>query len=274
MNRMLCMILSAILAIVAGCDGNEPNATTGGEGGTTIASGGGGMGGTTHVGGTECPDALCPEGGSGGTGGAGGSVVCEAEAPLGCTLPDPELSFDPYVPPQGFFSPILPWRAEGASAGCMGPFEPGQPKQYAVIAMGSKDVPTEMPIDIWATDTPDPTNHVLDYKVLPFAATEPTVGGAVLARYKLPEPIEGAPYLCIATSLADYYPLAVGIGSCEVPTFAWWRGLPWNEQNGDGEPQADELTWAPLACPIDTTTDDGTPAVNAYHVHLGYGVRP
>ena len=181
------------------------------------------------------------------------------------------------------FGPIGVWEQNGASAGCVGPF--AEDRTYSRVVVGYMpgappqnlaEPPAFLPVELRAT-TYDLDSHLPDYYDAPLEAVEPTESEMLLGVYTVPPVVLPAGQLaCVTTPLSDHWPTGIYHGECRDPRRARRHGLPVDPGWVDlGEaPPNKALTWALLACPSDTTADDGTPIVGAYERDLAYGVRP
>jgi hypothetical protein len=187
-------------------------------------------------------------------------------------MPDPLLAYDP-AESVGFpLGPIAPWEWQGASIACLGPFTAEE--SFSAVRVGQNNVADELAIDVWVQATSDASGHAFAWTERPLTATMPGPDGLTHGVYAVP-PVSGPGYVCVAVPLSSYQPYTVLTGACEVPALAQWLGLPWTDLNGDGEADGPhELAVAPLACPRDVTSEDGTPAVGEYHVSFPYGLVP
>lgn len=269
--KIQMMTVTAVVSLVLAACGGEATSTGGGQGGNA-----GGAGGTGGHAGSSTTTTSATTTSTGGTGGEGGATpdVCPTEDPPGCKMDDPLTAYHPSANVSGAFGPIAPWENAGGSISCFGPFTAGKTFTKALVGLSvDPDPQSTMPLDVWVQDGPDATGHTFEWVDRPLESTEPGPEGLVMGVYTVP-PVVGPGYVCVSAPLASYWPFEVQVVDCEVAALAQWLGLPWHDADGDGLTTTDELTVAPLSCPKDTTTEDGTPSVSTFNVHLPYAIRP
>lgn len=270
------LMFIGLLAALAGCGGETETSTTTGTG---AAGGSGGAattaGGTGGVGGTSSST-------TGGTAGAGGEapLACYDTAPAGCETPDPLLAYDPTGDVQGAFLPILPWEKAGGSISCFGPFD-NFTVGHVSVGFATATLPDFLPIDVWTEPAevvgevpPAHTFAWVEFPRIDETPGEGSLSSLTFGIFAVPPVVAAKKMVCVSIPLAAYAPIAISPGACEVPSQTRWLGLPWTDTNGDGVSSTDELKVALLACPLDTTGDDGTPAVNPYSNTFAYGILP
>lgn len=265
--RLWVLWLVAVLCSVLGC-GGPPQSGVGGSGG----SGGEGAGGSAAHGGPCGP--LC-EGGGGATSTTTTTPTKACDADPGCAYGDPLLSFDEGAEVVGVFGPIPPWRTGGAVEGCGSPLGSPYDVTQAVVGFGGPP-PDTLPVAVRFVDSYDLAPYLPSFVDLALSSTEAGPGSTTLGVYDLPATVQAnaGQIPCVAVPLSADYPVAVTQPTCEDPRRSRWLGLPVSPSwTGDADPTMEELTWALLACPIDTTTDDGTPAVAIYKGDFLRGVR-
>jgi len=255
------------MTLALGCEG--ASVTTGGASSTGTGLGGSG-GGVVASGGT---------GGAAMTTSATGTTstavpVCEVPDP-GCDYPDPLLSYEPETIVYDLFAPIPWWETNGASEGCVGPFLADLVIGRVVVGFPWSMVPESIPVRVQVRDDLALDDAAPDYTTALLEDTEDGPDGTTLGVYALPESMLAlaGKYACVALPLSEHTPVVMHQGECADHRRSRWLGLPVKGVPVMQTWPAEQLTWAYLHCPIDTTTDDGTPAVGSYAGDFLRGVR-
>ena len=231
---------------------------SGGQGGTIASSGGTGGTGTTLSGETTSTE----------------GPMCEQAVDPGCDYPDPLGSFEPETTVYDLFAPIPGWETSGASEGCAGPMVSDLVIGRVVVGFMGPTLPWAVSVRVEVRDDLALDDSAPDYTGATYESEEPGPDGTVLGIYTLPESMlaVAGKYACVALPLSEHTPVVMRPGECADHRRSRWLGLP---VKGDPmpKPPAEQLTWAYLACPLDTTTDDGTPSVGVYYGDFLRGVR-